>query len=281
MTISSSSPMAELRDVHASSRLGPYLAGLWERRNYVVHVAMNELRHRQVTNVLGNLWHLLNPALAIGVYYLVFGLLLGTDRGIDNFFLFLTVGLFVFQFTQKATINGAKSIVTNKGIIKAVHFPRALLPLSSTVTELFAMLPTFVVLYAVAILSGETPHVRWLAMIPIIALQFLFSLGLALIAARLATHFVDTIQILPFAFRLVLYASGVIFSVDAYVDREDSIRLLFTYNPVYCFITMGRWSVFGGGLDGSLVLSAFVWSIVTLVGGLLWFRQAEEQYARD
>ncbi|MEM1334721.1 MAG: hypothetical protein AAGG08_14815, partial [Actinomycetota bacterium] len=65
--------LPELRDAHATSHLSVYLQDLWDRRNYVTHTAKNELRHRQVTNVLGNLWHLLNPALTIGVYYLVFG----------------------------------------------------------------------------------------------------------------------------------------------------------------------------------------------------------------
>lgn len=281
MTLDTAADDLGLRDVHASSRLGPYLADLWQRRSYIWHVATNELKQRQITNVLGNLWHLLNPALTIGVYYLIFGLLLKTTRGTGNFFLFLTVGLFIFQFVQKATIDGAKSIVNNMGIIKAVRFPRALLPLSSTVTELLAMGPNFIVLYLVALLAGETPSIRWLSMIPFVALQFVFCLGAAMIAARMATHFIDTIQILPFLFRLVLYASGVIFSVDAYVERDGLVHWLFVLNPVYCFITLARWSVTGGVFAPELLVSASMWSVMTLIGGFLWFRAAEERYARD
>ncbi len=273
--------LPELRDAHASSQLTVYLREIWERRSYVRHVAVNELRHRQITNVLGNLWHLLNPALSIGVYYLVFGLLLKTDRGVDNYFLFLTVGLFIFQFTQKSTIDGAKAIVTNKGIIKAVRFPRALLPISSTVTELLASIPNFVVMYAIALMVGEQPSLRWLAMIPVIALQLAFNLGASMLAARATTYFVDTIQILPFIFRLVLYASGVIFSVDAYVDTDSATHWLFILNPVYCFITLARWTVMGGEFRGDLLLSGSIWALALLVAGFLWFRAGEESYARD
>ena len=118
-------------------------------------------------------------------------------------------------------------------------------------------------------------------MAPIVALQFVFSLGAAMVAARMATHFIDTIQILPFVFRLILYSSGVIFSVDAYVESGGLAELLFKANPVYCFITLSRWSVIGGQFPSDLLVSATIWAAVTLVAGFFWFRAAEERYARD
>jgi teichoic acid transport system permease protein len=233
-----------------------------------------------VTTVLGNLWHLLNPLLTIGVYYLIFGLLLQTDRGIDNFFLFLTIGLFLFQYTQKATIDGAKSIVSNLGLIRAIRFPRAILPLTSTVTETLASISTFAVAYLVALLSGSPVTWRWLMFPGVVALMFVFNVGAALVAARLTTHFQDTTQILPFLFRLLLYGSGVIFSVDAYTEDNPTLQALFTLNPMYCFITLGRWCLMGGDLEGSLLLSATLWATALSVFGFLWFRAAEDRYAR-
>lgn len=271
-----------LRDAHASAQLGPYLSDLWDRRAYVRYTALNELKQRQITNVLGNLWHLLNPALSIAVYFLIFGLLLETDRGVDNFLLFLTIGLFVFQFTQKATIDGAKSIINNKGVIKAVKFPRVMLPLSSTTVELLGTIPSYIVLYGVAILSGEEFAFRWIALVPLLALQALFSFGAAMFAARAATHFSDITQILPFFFRLLFYGSGVIFSVDAYVDGDNAlVSALFVANPMYCFLSLGRWSILGGEFPGTLLLSAVLWTIALVIGGFFWFRAAEERYARD
>lgn len=270
-----------LRDAQASKKVSVYLREMWDRRSYVTHVAKNELRSRQITNVLGNLWHLLNPALTIAVFYVVFGLILNVQRGTDNFIAFLTVGLFVFQFTQKATLDGAKSIVNNKGIIKAVQFPRALMPVSSTLTELLAGLSTYAVMFAVALLSGESPRATWPLFAAVVALQFVFNMGAAMVAARMATHFFDTIQILPFMFRLLLYGSGVIFSVDAYVVDNAAADVLFTLNPMYCFINLGRWTILGGDLRLDLLLSAVLWSIGLLIAGFLWFRAGEESYARD
>lgn len=259
-----------------------YLRGLLERRSYIWYVAVSELRSRQVTNVLGNLWHLLNPALNIAVFYLIFGLLLETDRGVENFILFLASGLFTFQLTQKATTDGARSLVNNRTLLKAIKFPRALLPVTSTVTETLAAASTFVVLFMIAVLTGEPISLRWLALPAVACLQFLFNLGSALVAARLTTHFHDVTQILPFFFRLLLYASGVLFSVDAYVEDDSMVAHAFTLNPMYCFLSLGRWCVLDGySVEGELVISATVWSVLLVVAGFIFFRAGEENYGRE
>lgn len=282
MSVSTGSrELLELRDAHEAAKLGPYLRDVWSRQSYVKHVAINELRSRQATNVLGSLWHLLNPVLTIGVYYLVFGLIIRSDRGVDHFLLFLTIGLFVFQLGQKSTTDGARSVIANKGLIKAVQFPRVILPLTSTYTEVLAAIPTFAVAYVVALASGVGPTWRWLMLPPLLALMTVFNAGTAMIAARLTTHFADTTQILPFAFRLLLYMSGVIFSVDAYVADSAVLNTLFTLNPYYCFITLARWSIMAGNLQTDLLVSAVVMSVVFFVAGFAWFRSAEEMYARD
>ena len=276
-----SSELPQLRDAHEVVKLEQYLRDLWSRRSYIRYVAVNELRRRQITNVLGGLWHLLNPALTIGVYFLIFGVIVGTDRGVDNFLLFLTIGLFVFQLGQKATIDGARSVVSNRGLIKAVRFPRVILPLTSTLTETLAAIPTFGVAYLVALLSGVEITWRWVMLVPLLVLMTFFNAGTAMVAARLTTHFADTTQILPFAFRLLLYMSGVIFNVDAYVTDNPLANTLFTLNPYYCFISLGRWCIMAGNLQTDLLVSAVVWSIVMFLGGFAWFRAGEGAYARD
>jgi teichoic acid transport system permease protein len=268
-----------LRDVYESSRLNRYLRGMWDRREYIRYVAVNELKSRQMNSVLGNLWHLLNPMLTIAVYWLIFGVVLKVDRGVTNFIAFITVGVFTFAFTQRSTTHGARSIVSNRGLIKAIRFPRAVLPASSTLTETLATLPPIAVMLAVAFLSGESITVRWLAVLPLFALQAVFNFGAALVAGRLTHHLRDVVQILPFFFRLLLYGSGVIFSVEAYAD--SSVRWLFILNPMYDFVTMMRWAVMGSDAEPVLLLSAVVWSALLSVLGFLWFRSAEASYGSD
>lgn len=266
-------------DVYRKERIGPYVKAVWERRSYVTYVAISELRAKQVNTVLGNLWHLLNPALTIAVYYLVFGVLLGVDRGVDNFILFLAVGVFVFQLTQRTATRGATSIVSNVGIIRAFRFPRIILPITSVVTEAIAALPTFLVMYVVALLTGQSVRWQWMLVPVLVFVQIGFNLGVATIAARATTQVRDISQILPFVFRLLFYGSGVIFNVSAYAT--GSREIWFILNPLYCLITLARWCVLGYPAQIVHVVSLAMWTLAVLVFGLLWFRAAENRYGRE
>ena len=194
---------AGLRDVHIPSGLRPYVAAMWSRRSYVWYVARSTLREKQMNSVLGNIWHLLNPLLQIAVYYVIFGVVLEVDRGVDNFITFLAIGTLAFTFCQRSTLSGAGSIVKNLGLIRAVEFPRAVLPFTSTLTETLSMLPSFLVIGVVAVVTGETPSPRWLLLIPVMGLLAIFNLGAALYAARATSVVRDVQQILPhFAVRV-------------------------------------------------------------------------------
>lgn len=271
-----------LVDAHADSKIGVYLRRLWARRSYTWHVSQAELRQRQITTVFGSFWHLLNPALSIGVYFLIFGLVLETDRGVGStgdFLLFLTVGLFVFQYTQRAVTLGSTSIVVNRGLVQAIRFPRALLPASTTLMELLAAIPTYGIMFIVGVAVGQPPSWQWLVLPVIVAWQTVFNFGAAMVAARLTSHFRDVQQLLPFFFRLLIYGSGVLFSVEAYVE-EERLHWLFIVNPVYDFIELARWSVMGLPVSTDVIVAALVWPIVMLLTGFAWFKSGEHTYDR-
>lgn len=230
-----------------------------------------------MNSVLGNLWHLLNPALQITVFWLIFGVVLKTNRGVDNFIPFLSVGIFAYQFAQRSTMAGASSIRKNRGLITIISFPRVLLPMTSTAVEALAALPTFGVMFIVVFASGEQVRWTWLLVAPTLVALTLFNLGLAMVAARAANRIADIQQLLPFLFRLGFYASGVLFNVSSYVE-QPKYRLLFEANPLYCFIQINRSFVLGSELEAPILLSAGLWTVGLLFGGFLWFRAGEDSY---
>jgi teichoic acid transport system permease protein len=269
-----------LIDVRARQPVGRYLADVWDRREYIMRVPIEDLRAKNFDTVLGNLWHLLNPLLLIGVYYLVFGVILSIDRGVDNFIAFLAVGILTFQFTQKAALQGAKSIVNNEGLIRSLQFPRAILPMSTVLGETLAHGPALLVMFAVAAGTGETITPLWL-LVPllVVPLQVLFNLGLAFFTARATDAFRDVENVLPFVFRIAFYMSGILYSVDARVD-DATFRALFALNPIYCFASLARFLVLGDPFNSALLLSAVLWTVLLLSIGFAVFRAGELTYGR-
>lgn len=256
-----------------------YLRALWQRRDFAVTVPLGELRAQHMDTVLGNLWHLLNPVLLVAVYFTVFGLLLDTSRGVDNFLAFLAVGVFVYQYSQRTTIAAAKSLPANEGLIRSIQFPRALLPASTVIGQTLAFIPAMAVMLIVAAATGEQPSVRWLLLGPIFLLQVAFNLGVALMVARLADSFRDVQNVLPFVFRLLFYLSGVLYLVDAWVG-DPLLRRLFNANPLYAFVTLARSPILGDPVSPELWVSASLWTGVVLPVGFAFFRAGEQRYGR-
>src|SRR5579875_1476239 len=125
-------PAPGLHRAGARLPVAEYTQRLWFRRWFVAAYASASNAVGYEGNFLGQAWQLLTPLLNILVYYLIFGLLLHTNRGVQNYIAFLSVGVFVFSFMQTSLISGSKSITGNIGLVRALQFPRAVLPVSTT-----------------------------------------------------------------------------------------------------------------------------------------------------
>ena len=263
-----------------------YLKDVWRRRTFASENARGELRAQHMDTALGNAWHLLNPVLLIAVYYLVFDVILNATRGVENFIVYLTVGVLAYHWAQKAVTAGASTIVSNEGLIRSLSFPRALLPLSTAVQHTYAFIPSLAVMLVVALTFGERPGWSLVLIVPAFVLQVLFITGATLLAARAADAFRDTLNLLPFLFRLVFYGSGILYAVD---DRfHDAfaypiVTFIFIVNPFYALVSVWRSAVMSSQPIASLGLlwvSASIWSVTILIVGFVVFRAGEAGYGR-
>ena len=261
--------------------LGSYLAQLWERRHFIVSYtrANNEVTYSR--SFLGQLWQVLTPLLNAAVYYLVFGLLLHTRRGIHNFVAFLVIGIFVFHFLQQAVVRGARSIANNQGLIRSLHFPRAALPLSTTGQTGIQLLVSIAVLVPIVLVTGERPTLRWLLLIPALSLAVMFGVGASLAIARIGAHIPDTTALLPFILRTWLYCSGIFYNIEVMAAHRPTVKLLLHLNPGAEYVELARSALINGySAPAFLWWLGLGWAIVALVFGTVFFWRAEETYAR-
>ena len=266
-----------LVDLTAAPSAGAYLREVWRRREFAFVVPAQDLRAQNMDTTLGQLWHLLNPALLVGVYFFIFGVLLDTRRGVDNFLGFLIVGVVLFHLTQRVVQDAAVCIVRNLGLIRSIQFPRILLPLATVNGQTLAFLPALAVALLAVLATGERPSLRWLLLLAVLAAGYVFNLGAALVVARVGASVRDLQRLLPHLLRLLFYGSGVIFSVEAFVTSE-AWRRAFAVNPVYDFITCARWCLLGTGVDPPVVIGLVVWCAVLPVVGLFVFRRGERRF---
>ena len=182
----------------------------------------------------------------------------------------------LFHLTQRVVQEAAVSISQNLGLIRSIQFPRILLPAATVNGQTAAFLPALGLALVVVLASGERPSLRWLVLPVVLAGQFLFNFGAALLVARVGAKVTDLRQILPHLFRLLFYGSGVIFSVEAFVG-SPAWRQAFALNPIYDVITCARWCLLNETVDASVVWGLVVWCVAMPAVGFVVFHRSERR----
>lgn len=274
-------PLPPLARLGTRPRVADYLRSVWERREFALAIPRAHLQSQHRNNVLGGLWHLLDPFILIGIYYFIFGVLLDVSRGTDNLVGFLAIGVFAWHFTTKSVRQAAKSITSNEGLVRAISFPRAILPLSAVIAESMAFAYAAVAMFVVVILTGEQPSWHWLLFVPVVALQFVFNMGLGMLLARCADHFRDVLQVLPYTLRIIGYMSGVLFPIERRLSKLPTLQAAMEYNPAYLIMEIPRKAILENQaptLKQWGVLTA--WAIGLAIVGFFFFVGREHEYGR-
>ncbi|MFJ9419850.1 ABC transporter permease [Streptomyces sp. NPDC101227] len=267
--------------------LPEYTRQLWRRRHFITSFATAKLTAMYTTAKLGQLWQVITPLLNAGVYYLIFGVLLNQKRNVDDYIPFLVTGVFIFTFLQNSVMAGTRAISGNLGLVRALHFPRACLPISFCLAQLQQLLYSMAVLVVILLGFGQLPTWSWLLAFPALALQFVFNTGLAMVMARLGARTPDLAQLMPFVMRTWMYASGVMFSISVIVQGKHLpgiVVLLLNGNPAAVYIDLMRFALIDSFTAKQLPphVWAFAggWALLAGVVGYVYFWKAEERYGR-
>lgn len=272
-----------LQPVYRQPRLGQYVSELWARRHFIVADARGRVISGSRGTVLGLAWLVLRPLLDGAAYYVIFGLLLGTRRGIENFAAYLIVGVFVFRFTTRTLNAGSMSLITGRNLVKAFAFPRAALPLATAVRETLSTVPSLVAMVALILAVPPAEHVTflWFLFPVVIALQVILNAGLALSAARLTARIPDLQHLIPVLVRFWFYGSGVFFSIDrlSFLQERPGLRAALEINPMYVVLDMSRDLLLYGRMPDLQSWGLLIgWAIILGFGGFLFFWRGEERY---
>lgn len=262
---------------HGLPPLRPYLRELWRRRRFALHMARSNLKAMSYDTFFGQLWQILNPLLLAAVYFLVFGVILGGNRGNPEYLAILLSGLFAFYYTRNAIGMGASSVIGGGRLIMNTAFPRALLPLSAMVSAFLLYVPTLFVYAVFHVLGGQPIGWQLLWVVPVIFIHTVFNIGLALMFAAATVYFRDTSSFLPYVLRIWLYLSPVLFSIE---DVPARIRPFLAINPL--FPLFGVWhEILIDGIQPRPELLGYsvLWAVGAFLLGAWFFMSREREFA--
>jgi teichoic acid transport system permease protein len=272
----------KLRRLGARPRFAPYIKALIRRRHFIWYLASSDALRRNQGSYLGQVWAIMNPLLHFAVLWFVFGQLLKTREGTGDFISFLAVGTFLFGFMASGVVGGSKSISSRLPLVRALEFPRAVLPTSVTLTEMIMEWPAIVVMIIILLIRGNHLSWTWLGLIPVLVLMYGFTLGMAFILARVVSITPDYGNLVPIVMTLLRFVSGVFYSIAAFAGEFPLISTIMSYQPFALYLSLARGCVQNGftstWLDWGL---GVMWAVVFGIIGLVYFWRAEARYGRD
>lgn len=260
--------------------LGSYLKQTWQRRDFIIELARARSTAEYSDSMLGRVWQLLTPLLNAAIYFFIFGILLGTKKGIENYTTFLVAGVFVFNFMQVSVTLAASALPRNLLLIQAIHFPKLVLPLAVVVQQIQQYLVSLAVLVVIVLLTGEPVTLMWLAMPVVLVLQILFTTGLGLIFARWGANSRDINQLLPFFTRSWRYVSGVFFSITVFTATfAEWVSNALLLNPGAVYIDLVRDSLMTSQTNQPIIwVMGVFWAFFFFLVGLIYFHRGERKY---
>lgn len=254
-----------------------YFREFWRRREFALELSKSSLRAQQANTVIGRFWLVLNPLLLAGVYYFLVVILSGGANKGPDYFAHLLGSLFLFYFISNCMTGGAGSVVGAGKLIMNASFPRLLLPVAAVRTAFYRFLPTLPIFIVAYVFSGAPFSFVQLLAIPSFIIILAFASGTAMIFAAAQVYFRDTATILPYAIRILLYISPVLYYPD---QAQGVFQALAHINPLYSLL--GTWSetlILGVNPPLSTWIQATMWALLTLIFGAWFYMSKEREFA--
>lgn len=229
---------APVRVVSARANLRTRLKNLWSRRELLSSLVFSDIRIKYKGSTLGIFWSMLAPALTLGIYDLVFSVIL--KNGIPNFALYLFSGLVVWNMFQNAINMATGVIVDRAGLVKKVSFPREILALANVGAAVIYFAIQLAVLCLFLIILGHSPAWNYLWILPFsFAALYLLTASIAIVMSAITVYLRDMRHLMEVILQLWFWMSPVVYSYEKTIAGPLHLHgLAWAYflNPVTLII---------------------------------------------
>lgn len=258
-----------------------YWRDLWHYRELFQVLAWRDLAVHYRQTIIGVLWAVIRPLLAMIILSLVFGSLakLPSD-GNTPYPLFVFAGILPWSFFSTALSDAANSLITGENVklISKVYFPRLIVPAAAVIVGLVDLSINIILFFGLMVWYGAVVNTRVLLLPVFVVICFLTSFGFGTWIAALNVKYRDFRYVVPFILQVGIYASPVGFSSKIV---PSDWRLVYSLNPLVGIIDGFRWCLLGDEVQiywPGVILSVSV-TLVTLWVGVRAFRKLERSFA--
>ena len=271
-------------EIHIEARTGWLRVDwreLWEYRDLLFVLVRRDFLAKYKQTVLGPLWFILQPLLNTLVFTIVFNKVAGIETGGIPPLLFYLCALLPWGYFAQNVTTGAATFTNNAHLFGKVYFPRLIVPVSSVLSNLFALGLQFAVFFVFAAwygLRGEAVYFgpAILLSIPLLLITASLSLGLSLLISASTAKYRDLSHLTPILIQLWMFATPVIYPLSKLTGGDGRFAWIAWMNPMAPVVEGFRYSLLGRGTwSGAMLGVSVLASAIILLLGIVAFGRAE------
>ncbi len=258
------------------------LKELWDYRDLLVMYVKRDIVTFYKQTILGPLWFVIQPVMTTIMFMFVFGNLAGISTDGIPGPLFYFSGIILWNYFAECLTRNSKVFIDNQAVFGKVYFPRLVVPVSISISNLVSFLiqfSIFVILYAWYYFQpGSTvnPNIHILLLPFLVLIAAGLSLGFGIIFSSLTTKYRDLTFLLTFAVQLWMYATPVIYPLSTIPAGK---QWLLVMNPMTPVIETFKYAAIGRGVFSWLHLAySFTFMVVLLFAGIVVFNKVEKGF---
>lgn len=257
---------------------------LWHYRDLCMLFVRRNITTQFKQTILGPLWYLIQPAMTVIMYMVVFGGIakISTD-GLPQPLFYLS-GICLWQYFNDCLSKTSSTFTANAGIFGKVYFPRMVVPFSTVISNLlrFAIqFGLFLVVYAIYqlfIIPGQI-HTNWyVLLLPLLIVMLAgLALGFGILFSSFTTKYRDMTLLLDFFVRLWMYATPVIYPLSTITNEK--LRFVMSLNPLTGIVEAFKYGMLGEGqFSWGMLAYSFGFMVVLLAIGIVIFNRVQRTF---
>ena len=264
------------------------LKEIWDYRDLMTLFVKRTITVQYKQTILGPMWWIIQPALTVIMYMVVFGGIAGIPTDGIPQPLFYLGGIAMWQYFSDCLTRTSNTFVANAGIFGKVYFPRLIMPLSGVISNLVRFgiqLGLFVLVYIYYLIIGQAPTPNWyLLLFPLLVLMMAgLSLGFGIIISSMTTKYRDLQILFSFVVQLWMYATPIVYPLSQVAGKEKfglDIASVMCLNPVTPVIEAFKYGALGAGqfVGWGWLAYSFVFMLVVLFVGILIFNKVQKSF---
>ncbi len=260
------------------------LKEVWRYRDLLMMYVRRDIVTMYKQTILGPLWFIIQPLFTTIMFMFVFGGIAGISTDGLPQMLFYLSGILCWNYFSECLNKTSTTFSANAGVFSKVYFPRLVVPISITISNLVKFgiqLVLFLSVYLYFYLNGASiaPNYHILLFPVLIIMLAGLALGFGIIISAMTTKYRDLAFLFSFIVQLWMYASPVIYPLSLMKEKYENYMWIIELNPITSIIEAMRYGFMGEGLfSWSGLLYSFLFTIVVVIIGAWTFNKVERSF---